>query len=284
MLPLKYIAGLGQLVRDLISLEREMKLLKRWSILDHLFVAALLSDRAPSLRRFSESLASEIDDWFESKPLEEKSILFTEWVMGISESTRTDEVFGSLGIKSASPAIARKRAYVSMLLAIVLHERSTGVSVKDIERQWELSGLEGAEESWRDTALWLLSGHAALFDIRCFYHHVFENCSASAAQIRATKHALVAMRRQAYDLLKRLQYCSPLGPLVHSIRASLRTTSEPTLDVGTIRRLEAAGVGTLQQLASMEVDALVAIGIQKRYAKQIHAYIHRSIDLCISPG
>src|SRR5262249_5801947 len=78
MLPLSYIAGLGQLIRDLISLDHGAKLLVRWSMLDNLFVASLLSDRTPKLRRFSESLAAQIDGWFESKPVDEKSFLFAE--------------------------------------------------------------------------------------------------------------------------------------------------------------------------------------------------------------
>jgi hypothetical protein len=177
MLPLRYIVGVGQLIRDFISLDRDAKLLSGWSVLDHLFVASLLSDRAPSLLRFSESLASQIDGWFESKPIEEKSILFAEWVMGTSEATRADELCGSLGIKSTSASSARKKGYVAMLAAVVLYERSRGESLDDIERRWGLSGLGGVEESWRDTVLWLLSGHAAIFDIRCFYHHLHENCS-----------------------------------------------------------------------------------------------------------
>src|SRR6516164_7679842 len=43
MLPLDYVAGLGQLIRDLISLDPLAGLLNRWSALDHLFVMALLS-------------------------------------------------------------------------------------------------------------------------------------------------------------------------------------------------------------------------------------------------
>ena len=83
------------------------------------------------------------------------------------------------------------------------------------------------------------------------------------------------MRGQAYDLLERLKYCSPLGPLMRGVRDALRATKEPTLGVGTIRKLEAAGMTTLQQVATMDVPALVAAGIQKRFAKQIQIYIRR---------
>jgi len=109
MLPLNYIAGVGQLIRDLISLDLDIKLLRRWSYLDHLLLAALLSDRDPKLRRFSEGLASQIDAWFESQPLMDKSVLFSEWVMGRSDRQKADELFGSLGLPSVSAASSRKR-------------------------------------------------------------------------------------------------------------------------------------------------------------------------------
>jgi hypothetical protein len=278
MLPLNYIAGVGQLIRDFISLDLDIKLLRRWSYLDHLLLAALLSDRGPKLRRFSEGLVSQIDAWFESKPLMDKSVLFSEWVMGRSDRPKADELFGSLGILSVSAANCRKKAYVSMLIAMVLDERSNGTSIDEIERRWGLSGLDGVEESWRDTVLWLLAGHAAVFNVRSFYHHLRDTCSATDAQVRAVKYALGGMRRQAYDLLERLKYCSPLGPFVRSIRGSLKGTGKPTLGVGTIRRLEAAGVVSLEQIAAMDIDALVAAGIQQRYAKQIRAYIRRRLQ------
>jgi hypothetical protein len=41
--------------------------------------------------------------------------------------------------------------------------------------------------------------------------------------------------------------------------------------------MEAAGVVTLQQVAAMDVDALVAAGIQRRFAKQILAYVRRRL-------
>ena len=86
------------------------------------------------------------------------------------------------------------------------------------------------------------------------------------------------MRRLAYELLERLKLLfPPLGPLVQNIKSLLSTTSHPTLGVGTIRKLEAAGVLRLQQLAAMDVDDLIAAGIQKRYAKQIRAYVQRRL-------
>jgi hypothetical protein len=59
------------------------------------------------------------------------------------------------------------------------------------------------------------------------------------------------------------------------VRDAFRARNEPTLGVGTIRQLEAAGVTTLQDAAAMDIDAIVAAGIQRRFAKQIRAYFQR---------
>lgn len=274
MLPLPYIAGVGQLVRDLLSLDPQAKLLGRWTTLDHLFLASLLSDRSPHLRRFSESLANQIDGWLESRPAGEKSLLFVEWVMGTEETTKADELWGSLGLAKSAAGVARKRAYMAMLSAAILDERSRGASLEDLERRWCLSGLEGVEESWRDTVIWLLSGHVALFEVRAFYHHLRESCSASHEQIRAVKQVLGRMRRQAYDLMERLKYCSPLGPIMRGVRQTLRREG-PSVGVGTIRKLEAAGFTSLHDLAHADIETLCAAGVQRRFAKQILAYVRR---------
>jgi hypothetical protein len=275
MLPLPYIVGIGQLVRDLLSLDPKTILLSRWTTLDHLFVASFLSDRAPHLRRFSESLANQIDGWLESKPAGEKSLLFAEWVMGTAEASRADELWGSLGLGTVALAVARKKAYIAMLSAAILEERSRGVLLEDLQRRWGLSGVEGVEESWRDTILWLLSGHIALFEVRGFYHHLRESCSATDEQVRNAKRVFGLMRSQAYDLIERLKYCSPLGPLMRGVRQTMRVNEMPTLGVRTIRMLEAAGFVSLQDLAATDLNALVAIGVQRRYAKQIKAYLAR---------
>jgi hypothetical protein len=283
MLPLPYLSGLGQLLRDLISLDTDGRLLQRWSALDHLVLASILSDRAPKLRRFSEALASQIDGWHENRPAEEKSVIFAEWIMGAAGASKTDELFGSLGIatdrKAAAGAdAARKRAYIAMLAAIVLDERSRGIALADIERRWAITDLEGLDESWRDTALWLLAGHAKLFEIRAFYHHLREHCGATGDQVKVMKRALGRMRSQAYDLLEGLKYCSPLGPMLRGIRLTVGPhTDGPVAGIATIRTLEAAGITSMIQVRQMGIDALVQTGIQRRYAKQIRSYIDRRL-------
>lgn len=277
MLPLEYVAGLGQLIRDLLSLDAETRTVGRWSAMDHLLVMSLLCDRAPSLRRFSEDLASQIDGWHETRSRDEKSLLFAEWVMGSASASKADELLGSIGcvssISNNGGSVSRRTAYGAMLAAIVLDERSRGVSVSDVERRWGISNLDGIEEGWRDTALWMLAGHTKLLEVRAFYYYLRESCEATPARVKLAKQALGRMRMQAYDLLERLRYCSPLGPLVRAVRAKISGRNEPVLGAGTIRTLEAAGVRTLQQVAALDVEALVTLGVQRRFAKQIRGYL-----------
>ena len=279
MLPLDYVAGLGQLMRDLISLDPDAGLLKRWTGLDHLFVMALLSERTPSFRRFSEELVEQIDGFLESRPIDEKSLLFASWVTGSVAGSKADELFGSLGLTAGTPpraeaATFRKTAYVAMLAAIVLNERSNGASVQDLERRWSISIGEGTEEGWRDTALWLLAGHAQVSDLRCFYHHIKE-AEATAEQTQAVKAALRNLRHQSYELVQRIKYCSPLGPLVKGIRGSRGSARAPQVGAGTIAKLEAAGIRTMKQVSELDVEQMVVLGVQKRFAQQIRAYVAR---------
>ena len=282
MLPLSYATALGQLTRYLISLDPNARLLRRWSPLDHLFLIALLSDRAPRFLRFSEPLAGQIDGWIETRPIDEKSLLFTEWVMGSETSSKADELLGSLGITnqrstSTHSDAARKQAYIAMLGAILLDERSRGGSIEDLERRWGIVRFEGLDEGWRDSALWILAGHAAVFEIRSFYYHLQEHCSADSEQIRDTKRALGRMRNQTYNLMEQLKYASPLGSMLRGIRASQRGINNSVVGMGTIKKLEAVGIKTLQQVSQMKLADLERLGIATRFAKQIASYARRRL-------
>ena len=164
-----------------------------------------------------------------------------------------------------------------MLGAIILDERSRGVPIEDIERRWGIAGFEGLDEGWRDTALWILAGHAAVFEIRSFFYHLQEHCSADSGQIRDIKQTLGRIRSQTYDLMEQLKYTSPLGSMLRGIRASLRGINSSVVGIGTIRKLEASGVTTLQQVSQMKLDDLEGLGISKRFAKQIIGYSLRRL-------
>jgi ATP-dependent DNA helicase len=279
VLPLGVVSGFGQLIRDLLWLDPNDRFLDQWSPIDHLISMALLTDRGPALRRFSEALAEQVDGWHESRTQEGKSFLFREWTAGSVTTSKADELLGSLGIVvgNARAGAARKTAYVAMLKAIVLDERSRGVPIPDLERRWGIDRLEGVEESWRDTTLWLLAGQAQLCDLRCFYYHLVENCEADAERIRRVKMVMRRMRNQVFGLMEQLKYCSALGPVMYGVRSMMAGQASQAVGPTTIRRLEEGGVTSLQELANLDVDAMIALGVQRRFAKQIRAYVRRRL-------
>ena len=67
--------------------------------MDHLLVIDLLleSPKSPTLRGFSEDLANQVESWIEGSS--EKSVLFREWIRGEEGKSKSDEIFGSLGIQ-----------------------------------------------------------------------------------------------------------------------------------------------------------------------------------------
>jgi helicase len=281
MLPLEVVAGIGQLVRDLLSLDPTGKLLKRWSCVDHLLIVSLLSDRTPKMRRFSEALAGQLDAWHEALPNTDKSLLFAEWIARSASTSKAGELFGSLGIvagqKQKQADSARNKAYTCMLSAAVMHQRANGVSITDLESRWSISGLAGIEENWRDTMLWLISGLNNLFEIRAFYHHLRENCEADVDQIKDVKRYLRDIRYQGYELMERIKHCSPLGGLLRGLQALYADRDGQTAGIGTIRKLESAGIESIRQVASLSVGDLVQIGVQRRFALQIRRYVERKL-------
>jgi superfamily II DNA/RNA helicase len=279
VIPLHIAAGLAQLVRDLLTVDESDHLLAQWRPLDHLFVLTLLHDRSPSLRPYGAALASQVDAWMEQHP-EEIPVLYREWIRGEAGTSRANEVFGSLGVGTpskgrSSATVARKLAYQALFHAIVLLERGKGRGVEDLARQWGIKTLEGVEERWRDEMLWLLGGLGGILDLRCFFYHLRESCAADRERIRRVKWRLARMRRQTWELQEEIKYCSPLGEFLASLRRSHRSRVGTVVGVGTIRRLEEAGIWSVAELATLGVDALVGYGIRRAYAEQICAYVRR---------
>jgi len=233
-------------------------LLSQWKPLDYLLVLDLLSERSPS---------------------DLTPILFRKWIRGKVENSRASEILGSLGVHSSKTGKAHEKwayetAYVAVFRAIVLYERSLGMKVDAIERRFQVKGLEGIEEKWRDELLWLLSGLAQLLDVRTFYYHLKEDCQANPERIKRVKRLLNRMRYQVFGLQEQIKYCSPLGPLLREIR---RTAPRDKVKIGvqSIRRLEEAGVSSLKDLMGFGVDELANLGVRRGLAEQILIYIKR---------
>jgi helicase len=278
VLPLKVAAGVGQVIRDLLSLDEADHMLAGWELLDHLVVLDLLHDRSPSLRTFSAGIVDQVDGWMESVP-SRIPLLYREWIRGQTGASRALEVLGSLGVcldRTRDPCEqARRRAYLAVFRSIILYERSQGKEIRSLERQWKIQNLEGVEERWRDEYLWLLSGLAKILDLRCFYFHLKDSEAADPDRIQRVKRTLRRMRMQTYELQVLLKYCSPLGPLLRSIQRTLPTPVGKGVGMRTIRRLEEAGVHSLAHLAQLQTGDLMSLGIRRDLAELLVSYVRR---------
>jgi hypothetical protein len=140
------------------------------------------------------------------------------------------------------------------------------------------SDLEGVEECRRDDGLWLLMGIAKILDLRCFYFHLREECAAGAERVQRIKRLLRRMRAQAFDLQEHLKYCSPLGPALKSLRRMRREGEGASIGVQSIRRLEEAGIRSIAELARLQLNDLVRLGVRRDLAKQIRSYMRRRLQ------
>jgi hypothetical protein len=273
--PLQFTAGVGRLTRDLLVVEPDDRTLQGWTALDSLLVVELLAPNPPTLRAFSEKLVEEIEDWAHGAPLL-APILFRRWIRGSASASKADEVLGSLGVTAHGGERRRTNgrdlAQRAMLRAVVLWQRSQGLLPVDIERQWKTKPglLEGIEERWRDTDLWLLAGLTRIFDSGCFHYHLRTDCAANHARITAVRDALKKMRRDVYDLMRSVQRCSPLAPLLNAGRVP--GTKSP-VGLRTVEKLEEAGIRSMAQLAPMTTADLMRLGLHQKAARAVAAYL-----------
>ena len=207
-------------------------------------------------------------------------MLYRNWIKGSEGSSRAREVLGSLDVEIPNRTRdpdnwARKKAYTAAARSIIIHDRGLGTACQDIERQWGVSDVQDIEEKWRDEMLWLLSGIARLCELRCFFYHLIENCRAGSEQIRSVRDQTKLLRRQAFELMEQIKYCSALGPMLRSIRRTKSAAPGPGIGVQTIRRLEESGITAVSQLVGLTVDQLVSLGVRKHIAKHICAYVRR---------
>ena len=278
VLPLHVASAFGQLIRDLLTVDPADELLQEWRSLDFLLLLYLLSERSPSLRRYSVKLVEAVDGWCEANP-NLVPLLFRKWMQGKVGFSKANEVLGSLGLyppKSGKSGDewAVKLCYSAMFHAIVLWERSQGCRMADIERRFKVEGLEGIEERWRDELLWLLSGIAKLLDVRTFYYHLREECRADSDRIKLVKRCFAMMEMQVYELMQHLKYCSPLGVMLCEMRR-LAPQGKLKIGVRSIRKLEESGIESLKDLVRLSVEELVGLGIQRRVAERLKGYARK---------
>jgi helicase len=162
--------------------------------------------------------------------------------------------------------------------AAVPYERGQGKEIAQVERRWGITGLEGIEERWRDDGLWLLAGITKVLDLRCFYFHLREECAADIERVQRMKRLLRRMRAQTFDLQEHLKYCSPLGPALRSLRRTRREVEGASVGMQSIRRLEEAGIRNVAELARLQLNDLVRLGVRRDLARQIRTYLQRRLQ------
>jgi helicase len=277
-LPLKTAAGVAQLVRDLLSIDEKDELLLRFSPLDILLLTELTTSRPVLRKPFSEAMATQVDDWASRD--ETKSVLFNQWIRGQKGFSKASEILGSLGIEHGDKAAtkdetARKIGYQAMLRAIVLWQRAHGALPADLERRWKVSDLDEVQEPWRDDRLFLLGAMRNLWEIRCFFYHLKEDCLADDERILRVKRSLQRMQAMSLRLMNLISWCSPLGPVFLRLRSSNSGSAKSSPAQGTMRRLEEAGISDVDALRACSLDDLVKIGVRKELASQIQAFLRR---------
>lgn len=276
--PLEAAAGMGQLVRDLLSIDPEDEILRSLSKLDLLILAELLATGAAVPVRFSEKLADQVDSWMSQSS--EKSVLFTRWIRGTEGFSKSDEILGSLGLAQAglrpkSPGNPRKLAYVATCRAIILWQRGLGVRVEDLESRWGVRDLGEIEEKWRDNRLFLLGAVASLWEVKCFYYHLKEECQADQERVWRVKRAFQRLAAQTYQLLDLVAWTSPLGPIFVRMRRTLAGVKGATPAHATLRRLEEHGITSVDALRKLTEAEYKRMGIRSDLVRVIGAFLRR---------
>jgi helicase len=281
VLPPFLAAGYARLLRDLLEGDPNDRALSRIGPLDHLICLNLLHDRAPNLRPYSDAMVKMVDSWSEKNP-QASSHLFQQWIRGDKGHSRAHEILGSLGVPLEGKTIdsrkesARRLAYRSVFNAIVILQRGNGASNESLERQFGIKNLEGVEERWRDTSLWLLLGLVRILDIKCFFFHLKESCHAEVERIQKVKRLIGAMRRDVMDLQEQIKYCSALGPFLRELKRSAGSRSG--VGIQSIRKLEDSGVKSFAEVRALGLNGIIAQGVRKDIAKRISLFARKRMN------
>jgi hypothetical protein len=223
-------------------------------------------------------MAAQVDNWTSRD--ETKSVIFQNWIRGQKGFSKASEILGSLSIDHGDKAAnkeetARKLGYQAMLRACILWRLAHGALPADIERSWKVNDLNDIQESWRDDRLFLLGAMRNLWEIRCYFFHLKEECLAGDERILRVKRALQRMQGMSLRLMNLISWCSPLGPVFIRLRSSNSGNSKSSPAQGTMRRLEEAGISDVEKLRACSLDDLVKIGLRKELAGQILTFLKR---------
>ncbi len=277
-LPLQVATGTAQLVRDLLSVDESDKTLTGLGPIDVLLLVEMISTKPMLRKTFSENLASLVDDW--SSRESAKSALFQQWIRGADGFSKAQELFGSLGIEAkgsgkSGASTARKQGYLAMFRAIVLWQRTHGALSSDLERRWQVKDLDEIQEQWRDDRLFLLGGIRGIWDVRCFFYHLKEDCQAGDERILRVKRVFQRLGVMSFQLINLISWCSPLSSLFIRLRTGRTKGGHANPAQGTMRRLEESGITSVELLRNLSMEELMARGVRKDFAQQIRGFLRR---------
>jgi helicase len=275
--PLSAASGLAQLIRDLLSVDADDVILRKWTGLDLLILSELLATRGGARKSFSEPFAKLVDAAFEQSQV--KSVIFNSWIRGARGFSKAAELMGSLGlqqqVKSGWDADrARQAGYLAAWRAMLLWQRSQGVGCTDLERQWGIKDLAEIEESWRDDRLFLIGAIRGVFDLKCIFFHLKEECQADTDRILRVKRSLQRIRLINLQTLNLLSWCSPLGSVFLRLRSATGSGRQSPAKA-TMQKLEESGINSAAVLAQLSETELVQRGVRKDFARAITVFLRR---------
>ncbi len=266
-LPPSTAAGIGQLFRDLIEDEKDGSHLKLFSPIDLLIVLSLCSDELKPISRYSNRLKNQVDSYMESLPIPDKSYLYRKWIkpepVALIGSAKIDDC-----LKEKE---AEKLAYQKSHLAMFLFDLAQGKYGRELKDRYRVE-VEEIEEKVRDTSLWLLYGLESILEVPNFYYHLKTKCNLTDQRVIEIDNEFKRLSGYIYSLLPNLRYRSALGELIRGIKNSFKNL-ERYPGEGTIKKLENAGIASINDLVGLKTEDLISKGIQKQYAELIIKYV-----------
>ena len=105
----------------------------------------------------------------------------------------------------------------SVFIAMFLYDLSRGRQISMMNSYYGVDADE-IQEKYRDNVMWLLCGVEKMMEVKCFYYHLKENCSASFENIRAVEKAFQHSSKLLFGLVGNLKFRSALGEMVRGIK------------------------------------------------------------------
>jgi len=300
--PISLTIGVANLLRDLMAIDDEDKLLRHLSRIDLLLLLELRRDRTWKCgkTRLTETLHQQVNRAMPGTP-DGPSQLFGTYFLtsGIGEDEiaqcQAEAVLGSLYPENSEQAPkgakAWSTAYLATLRALILNDLIEGRPLDEIAGQYGLRNLDGIQEQWRDDTQWLLSALMPCLDHKAYLHHLKQVCGADEGREMVIKGAFQRLRAHAYDLQEGLKYCSPMGNFLRELREGRAGRGKQVIGKGSIARLEAIGIRTQGDILAMfpnlrgdpdeiaaarqDIEALAGIVGRKSFALQIRSALRR---------